>query len=329
MNCPGHCLLYSQTTHSYRELPLRLRRGREPSSERALGRAARAPSRPALRAGRRPHLLLATSRCTTRSSAASTTPSSSTTCSASTPRCELSTRPENRLGTDEEWDRAEAALDTRARARSWRRGTSARARARSTGPKIDLHMTDSLGRSGSSAPSSSTTRCRSASASPTSGADNREHTPGADPPGPARLVRALPRRLPRAHGGDFPVWLAPVQARVVPVADRHRDAAAALRASWRRAAFAPTSTPARRRSRSASGRPSSRRSPTSSSSATRRPRATPSRYASAASRTSPSRSGRRPSTRSRKLLPCEACKQERRVPHLRGPWPGGGSTENR
>ena len=62
-----------------------------------------------------------------------------------------------------------------------------------------------------------------------SGADNHEHTPYV-------IHRALLGSLERFigiliehYGGDFPVWLAPVQARVVPVADRHRDAAAALR----------------------------------------------------------------------------------------------------
>ncbi len=60
------------------------------------------------------------------------------------------------------------------------------------------------------------------------GADNHEHTPYV-------IHRALLGSLERFigiliehYGGDFPVWLAPVQARVVPVADRHRDAAAAL-----------------------------------------------------------------------------------------------------
>jgi threonyl-tRNA synthetase len=61
------------------------------------------------------------------------------------------------------------------------------------------------------------------------GADNHEHTPYV-------IHRALLGSLERFigiliehYGGDFPAWLAPVQARVVPVADRHHEGAAHLR----------------------------------------------------------------------------------------------------
>ena len=151
------------------------------------------------------------------------------------------------------------------------------------------------------------------------------------PPRAARLARALHRHPDRALRRRVPGLARPGAG---PRRPGRRPASRAPRRlggpSWPRAASAPTSTPARRRSPSASGRPSSRRSRTSSSSATRRPDG---RHALAAhpgrARTSPSRSGRRRSTRSRKLLRCEPCKQERPVPHLRGPRPVGGSTENR
>jgi len=60
-------------------------------------------------------------------------------------KVELSTRPENRLGADEEWDAAEAALA----AALERRGLAYVVNAGDGafyGPKIDLHMLDSLGR---------------------------------------------------------------------------------------------------------------------------------------------------------------------------------------
>jgi threonyl-tRNA synthetase len=60
------------------------------------------------------------------------------------------------------------------------------------------------------------------------GADNREHTP-------YLIHRALFGSLERFigilieyYGGDFPVWLAPVQARIIPVGLDHRQAAHAL-----------------------------------------------------------------------------------------------------
>ena len=61
-------------------------------------------------------------------------------------RFELSTRPENKLGTDEEWDFTEGAL----RSALERRGieyTVNEGDGAFYGPKIDLHMTDVLGRS--------------------------------------------------------------------------------------------------------------------------------------------------------------------------------------
>jgi threonyl-tRNA synthetase len=61
------------------------------------------------------------------------------------------------------------------------------------------------------------------------GADNREHSP-------VVIHRALLGSLERFmgiliehYGGAFPFWLAPVQARVIPVGEGHREAAAALR----------------------------------------------------------------------------------------------------
>ena len=61
-------------------------------------------------------------------------------------RFELSTRPDNKLGTDEEWDFTEGAL----RAALERRGIDYQVNAGDGafyGPKIDLHMKDTLGRS--------------------------------------------------------------------------------------------------------------------------------------------------------------------------------------
>ena len=62
-------------------------------------------------------------------------------------RLELSTRPEQRIGTDEMWDRAEGNADERAAtSRAWSYELNPGDGA-FYGPKIDMHMTDSLGRS--------------------------------------------------------------------------------------------------------------------------------------------------------------------------------------
>ena len=109
------------------------------------------------------------------------------------------------------------------------------------------------------------------------GADNAEHQP-------AMIHRALVGSFERfigillEHtGGELPLWLAPVQAAVLPLADRHNDYAdeVAARAARRRAC-ARRSTSARSPSGARSARPSCARCPTCSWSATARPRSAPS-----------------------------------------------------
>ena len=62
------------------------------------------------------------------------------------PRAELSTRPDKRLGTDEQWDRAEGALEQALKRHDFEYAIG-EGEGTFYGPKIDLHMTDSLGRS--------------------------------------------------------------------------------------------------------------------------------------------------------------------------------------
>jgi threonyl-tRNA synthetase len=142
-------------------------------------------------------------------------------------RFELSTRPENKLGTDEEWDVTEGALRTALE----RKGLTYELNEGDGafyGPKIDLHMTDVLGRSWQMGTIQLDSQMPQRFGLTFVGADNHEHTPYV-------IHRALLGSLERFigiliehYGGDFPVWLAPIQARVIPVSDRHREAAAAL-----------------------------------------------------------------------------------------------------
>ena len=116
----------------------------------------------------------------------------------------------------------------RARAARGSSTTSARERARSTGPKIDLHMKDVLGRSWQMGTIQLDAQMPKQFGLTYMGADNVEHTPYV-------VHRALLGSLERFmgiliehYGGAFPAWLAPVQVRVVPVADGHRTAAREL-----------------------------------------------------------------------------------------------------
>ena len=152
------------------------------------------------------------------------------------PRFKLATRPEKKLGTDDEWDFTEGALRNALDRREIDYLVHEEDGA-FYGPKIDLHMTDVLGRSwqmgtiqlDSQMPARFELTCM--------GADNREHTPYV-------IHRALLGSLERFigiliehYGGEFPFWLAPVQLRVLPVGADHREAARGLAARLREAGY--------------------------------------------------------------------------------------------
>jgi threonyl-tRNA synthetase len=138
------------------------------------------------------------------------------------PRLELSTRPEKRVGSEEMWDKAEAALaralDHRGLEYELNPGDGA-----FYGPKIDLHMTDAIGRSWQLGTVQLDYYMPEQFELTYMGADNAEHRP-------VMIHRALMGSFERFIGiliehyaGQFPLWLAPVQAIVLPIADRHND----------------------------------------------------------------------------------------------------------
>jgi threonyl-tRNA synthetase len=138
------------------------------------------------------------------------------------PRVELSTRPDNRLGTDETWDHAERALAGALRRRGLDYGI-AEGEGTFYGPKIDLHMTDSIGRSWQLGTVQLDYMMPARFELTYTGEDNADHQP-------VMIHRALFGSFERLigiliehYGGDFPLWLAPVQAIVLPIADRHLE----------------------------------------------------------------------------------------------------------
>ena len=147
-------------------------------------------------------------------------------------RLELSTRPEQRIGTDEMWDRAESALASALEAQGLEYDLNEGDGA-FYGPKIDLHMTDSLGRSWQLGTVQLDYSMPERFDLTYIGADNSEHRP-------VMIHRALMGSYERFIGiliehyaGEFPVWLAPVQAVVLPISDRHTEAAASVAADLR------------------------------------------------------------------------------------------------
>jgi threonyl-tRNA synthetase len=136
------------------------------------------------------------------------------------PKLELSTRPDKRIGTEDMWDRAEAALEQALNQRGVEYQLNPGDGA-FYGPKIDLHMTDSIGRSWQLGTVQLDYNMPERFELSYTGADNAEHQP-------VMIHRALMGSFERFIGiliehyaGEFPLWLAPVQALVLPLADRH------------------------------------------------------------------------------------------------------------
>jgi threonyl-tRNA synthetase len=143
------------------------------------------------------------------------------------PRLELSTRPERRIGSDAMWDRAEAALQGALEAEGLAYEVNPGDGA-FYGPKIDLHMADSIGRSWQLGTVQLDYSMPERFELAYTGADNAEHRP-------VMIHRALLGSFERFIGiliehyaGELPLWLAPVQAIVLPVSDRFNEYGASV-----------------------------------------------------------------------------------------------------
>jgi threonyl-tRNA synthetase len=137
---------------------------------------------------------------------------------------EVSTRPEERLGSEEIWDRAEAvlkeALDRKGIAYRIGEGGGA-----FYGPKIDIEFRDAIGRIWQGPTIQLDFNLPERFELEYTGPDNRPHRP-------VMIHRAIYGTLERFTGnliehfaGAFPVWLAPEQVRVIPISDAQADAA--------------------------------------------------------------------------------------------------------
>jgi threonyl-tRNA synthetase len=221
MNCPAHIQLFDDERHSYRDLPIRyseagLVHRHEPSGTlHGLLRVRHITQDDAHIFCTEEQIPEEVNRCLDFGYAIYDT-------FGFEPRLELSTRPEKRIGTEEMWDRAETALkdslDMRGVEYDLNEGDGA-----FYGPKIDLHMTDTIGRSWQLGTVQLDYVMPERFDLTYTGADNESHRP-------VMIHRALMGSFERFIGiliehyaGEFPLWLAPVQARVLPLADRHAD----------------------------------------------------------------------------------------------------------
>ncbi|HHW42441.1 MAG TPA: threonine--tRNA ligase [Desulfotomaculum sp.] len=221
MNCPGAILVYKSRLHSYRDLPIRLAE---------LGLVHRHELSGVLHGLMRvrcftqddAHIFMLPSQIREEITGVIDLVDEFYRVFGFNYKVELSTRPEKSMGSDEIWETATAALEDALQARGMEYKVNEGDGA-FYGPKIDFHLEDCLGR---------TWQCGTIQLDflmPEKfdltyvGEDGQKHRPVMI----HRVVFGSIERfigiLTEHFGGAFPTWLAPVQVRVLPIADRHMD----------------------------------------------------------------------------------------------------------
>jgi threonyl-tRNA synthetase len=139
-------------------------------------------------------------------------------------RVEISTKPENSIGSDEDWDRATAALEAAAKKFGIEyiinEGDGA-----FYGPKIDFHLKDSLGRTWQCGTIQLDFQMPARFEATYVGTDGERHIP-------LLIHRAIFGSIERFIGiltehfaGKFPLWLAPVQVSILTVTEQFNETA--------------------------------------------------------------------------------------------------------
>jgi threonyl-tRNA synthetase len=221
MNCPGHAHLFSLQRHSYRDLPVRysepglLHRNEPSGTLHGLMRVRHFAQDDA-------HIFCTDEQVSDEVVGCLELVFETLGRFGFEIDVELSTRPQQRIGTDEMWDRAEAiladALTERGIAYRVNEGDGA-----FYGPKIDFHVTDSLGRSWQLGTVQLDYSMPARFGLSYVGADDREHTPVMIHRAAMGSYERFIGMLIEHYAGEFPTWLAAVQAIVLPIADRHLD----------------------------------------------------------------------------------------------------------
>ena len=227
MNCPGGMLVYKSHQHSYRDLPLRLgelglvHRHELSGALHGLFRVRNFTQDDA-------HLFLTPNQIEEEIQHTIDLFDEVYSTFHLTYTAELSTRPEDSMGSDEIWEKATAALQNALEHRGLKYVVNEGDGA-FYGPKIDFHLRDSIGR---------TWQCGTIQLDMLMpekfdltyvGEDGEKHRP-------VMLHRVVYGSIERFIGilienyaGAFPTWLAPVQVKLLPITDKHMDYAYELK----------------------------------------------------------------------------------------------------
>ncbi|MCH7907818.1 MAG: threonine--tRNA ligase, partial [Chloroflexi bacterium] len=220
MNCPAAAILYLANLHSYRELPIRyadfgrLHRYERSGVTHGLMRVRSMTQDDA-------HIFCTSDQIGQEvNSFIEMLEEAYAVFGFSEMRLALSLRPEKRVGSDEMWDRAEAALEEVLET-GGQDYTKESGEGAFYGPKIDFFVPDALGREwqlGTVQVDFSLPERFDLEYAAEDGSRQR----------PVVIHRAMLGTIERFMGvliehlaGAFPVWLSPVQAKIIPIADRH------------------------------------------------------------------------------------------------------------
>lgn len=236
MNCPGSILVYDLEPHSYKELPLRYGE---------LGKVHRNELSGALHGLFRvrcftqddAHILLAPEQIREEVVRITQLLDEVYTIFGLPYEIELSTMPEDHIGSVEDWEIATNALadaiTSVGKTYIINEGDGA-----FYGPKLDFHVKDSLGRTWQCGTIQLDYQLPGRFNLEYTGADGEKHTP-------VMIHRVVFGSVERFIGvitehfaGAFPLWLSPVQIRILPIADRHQQAAFSVKEALEKAGIA-------------------------------------------------------------------------------------------
>ena len=221
MNCPGHMLLFGSEVRSYRDLPMRIH------EQSVLHRMEASGVLSGLTRVREfimddAHIFLREDQIGDEVERLLRLVRRVYDDFGLTPEMKLSTRPEEYLGAIETWDHAERelkkALEAAGQQYEINEGDGA-----FYGPKIDFAVTDALGRKWQCATIQLDYQLPQQFQLKYIGADNAEHRPVVIHRAIFGSFERFIAMLLEHYAGALPLWIAPLQAVVLPISDRHLD----------------------------------------------------------------------------------------------------------
>jgi len=221
MNCPGHFLMFASETRSYRDLPIRFHE-QSPLHRNEASGVLSGLTRVRQFAQDDAHCFVMESQIADEVERLLRLVQRVYTDLGLEYTVKLSTRPDEFMGEVATWDHAEAslkqALEAAGQPHTINEGDGA-----FYGPKIDFDVTDAIGRKWQCATIQLDYQMPERFDLKYIGADNAEHRPVVIHRAIFGSFERFIALLIEHYAGAFPLWLAPVQARVLPIADRHLD----------------------------------------------------------------------------------------------------------